>query len=435
MARLTAIAGKQDAARTPAAPTQSHEGDAPRHLQRFLVRQPVLDGNYQVAGFELRVRDKVPVPVIPGAETLQQMQDEMLLVSAIDLEYQRALGNRLTFLAIAPETLHNPLLEQLPQDKIVLSVHSPAPTPELLADCQTLAGRGIALALDDCDPAPGLAPLLRACRHVRLDIARHDIPTLIDRVNQLRRMGSVRLVARNVETEEAYAACRKLGFDLFQGWFFTRLQPGIQRRIDGSRQRILELLNLVMDHADTPRIEAGFKQDAGLAYKLLRLINSAAFNLRQPVQSIGNALTLLGHDQLYRWLTLLLFTHGPSEPRSQALLKNALVRARFTESLAERRLTRDQRGGLFIVGILSTLDALFNLPMDQALGQLRLPPEVSEALTHRTGLYAPYLKLALACEDFDQEAIAWYAAEVGLGADEVNLAHVNALIWAERLEV
>lgn len=434
MTRLSAIAGRQDAA--PRGDRVSGQDSAtPRHLQRFLVRQPVLDAGYQVAGYELRVRDRVPVPVIPGAQSLQQIHDEMLLVSVIDLEFQRALGNRLTFLALASETLHNPLLEQLPPDKIVLSVDSPEPTPETLAICQALARRGIALALDDCEPSPGIAPLLHACRYLRLDVLRHDIPSLIERIGRLRSLSDARLVARNVETEEVFTACRKLGFDLFQGHFFTCLQPGIQHRIDGSRQRILELLNLVMAHADTPRIEAGFKQDAGLAYKLLRLINSAAFNLQQPVRSIGHALMLLGHDALYRWLTLLLFVHGPVDPRGQALLRNALVRARFAESLSEHRLSPAQRGGLFIAGILSTLDALFNQPMEQVLGQLRLPTEVSGALLRGEGPYAPYLKLALACEDFDQEAIAWYAAEVGLTADQVNLAHVNALIWAERLEV
>ncbi|MCU0842163.1 MAG: HDOD domain-containing protein [Thiobacillaceae bacterium] len=411
------------------------EEELPGHLRRFLVRQPVLDAGYRLAGHELRLRDNVPVPVIPGAETLQQMQDEMLLVSTADLNYQRALGNRITFLSVSPATLRNPLVEQLPRDKTVLAIHQPVPSAELLKRCEELGRLGIALALDDYLPRPELAPLLRHCRFVRLDIGRYDLPTLMAHVAEIRRAGGPALVARHVETEEAYAACRKLSFELFQGHFFAQVRPHARVRIDSSRQRIMEVLNLLMGRAEPARIEERFKLDAGLSYKLLRLINSPAYGLRQPVQSIGHALMLLGHDPLYRWLTLLLFTHGPVDPRSQALLRTALIRARFTETLGEARLTREQRGGLFIAGILSMLDALLNTPMEQALAHLRLPDPVVAALTRREGPYAPYLELAMACERFDQEAIARHAKAVGLSADEINLAHVNALIWSESLEV
>jgi EAL and modified HD-GYP domain-containing signal transduction protein len=144
---------------------------------------------------------------------------------------------------------------------------------------------------------------------------------------------------------------------------------------------------------------------------------------------------LLGHDQIYRWLTLLLFTGGEVDPRSQSLLRNALVRAHFTESLGRDRLKPNQRDGLFIVGIFSLLDALLNVPMKQALAGLQLPQAVLDALLDRSGLYAPYVKLALACEHFDQAAIAATAADIGVDADTVNLAHVNALIWSEGIEI
>ncbi len=426
---------RQATTRSPGMPGDAPGLALPSYLQNFVVRQPVLDGQYRVVGYELRLRDRVPVPVLPGAVSLQQAQDEMLLVSAADLEFQRALGNRLTFIALMPDSLHNPLVEQLPADKIVLSASGPESAGDLLPRCQALARRGLALALDDVVPSPELTPLLKLCRFVRLDVQRHEVARLIDRVSLLRRSCSARLVARNVNTEDAYTACRKLGFDLFQGYFFTRLQAGTRVHIDSSRQRILEALNLVMSHAEIAEIERSVKMDAGLSYKLLRLINSPSYGLRRPVQSIGQAVMMLGHDALYRWLTVLLFTHGAADPRSQALLRNALIRARFTESLGEARLPPEQRGGLFITGILSNLDALFNLPMDQAIAQLNLPEAVSDALIRKQGVYAPYLELVLACEHFDQDSIASLAEEAALTADQVNLAHVNAMIWAERIEV
>ena len=433
MERSKVTARKPDQAAHPLAGAPG-ELSIPAHLQRFLIRQPILDQHYRVAGYELALRERVPVPAIPGAQSLQQMRDEMLLTGVIDLAYQRALGDRLTFLAVAPDTLMNPLVTQLPSDRIVLTLSGAAQIHATEALHEALSRGGITLAVDDPPRLPEIAPLLRQCRYIRLDVTRHAVSSLIDHMQTLQRSGKTRLIARNVETEEAFEACRKLQFDLFQGYYFTCLQPGFRNRIDSSRQRIMELLNLVMTQADAAQIEARFKTDAGLSYKLLRLINSPAFGLRGPVKSIGQALMLLGYDQLYRWLTLLLFTQGPADPRSQALLRNALIRARFAEHLGESRLPAGARGGLFLVGILSTLDALFNVPMEQALSQLRLPDEVVAALTRQEGVYAPYLRLVLACEHFDQEGIAQLAELVGSSAEEVNLAHVKAMIWAEELD-
>lgn len=406
----------------------------PAHLQRFLIRQPILDAQYRAVGYELALRERVPVPVMPGAQSLQQMRNEMLLTSVIDLAYQQALGERLTFTAVAADTLLNPILNELPEDRVVLCLAASALPPVAEELDEAIARDLHSLALDDPPPDVVQSPWLVHFRYVRLDLSRHDVPTLIRLVQGLRRMPKLRLVARNVDTEEVFAAGRKLGFELFQGHFFTRPQAGYRHRIDASRQRILELLNLIMTQADVGALQSVFKADTGLTYKLLRLLNSPAFGLREPVKSIGQALMLLGHQPLYRWLTLLLFTQGPADPRAQPLLRLALVRARFAETLAASRLADAQRDEVFLVGLLSTLDALFNLPMEQALSRLRLSDAVIAALTRREGPYAPYLELVLACEQFDQERVAHDAALLGASAEEVNLAHVKAMIWAEQIE-
>ncbi len=413
---------------------QGDDGE-PVPLQHFLTRQPVLDDGYRVAGFELMLREKADFTLVPGAETLQQALDEALLVSTIDLDFRNAFGDRTIFLSVAPVTLFNPMVEQLPAGKVVLAIRPFRQQTDLLARCDTLVRSGIDVAVDDADDKPELASLLKLCTYARLNASRDDVVTLGERVARLRSLGVSRLVATRVETEELFEACRKLTVNLFQGYYFARLRPALPHRIDTNRMRVMELLNLVVNRAEFIQLEERFKLDPGLSYKLLRFINSPAIGLRQEIGSIRQALILLGHDQIYRWLTLLLFTAGQPDRRSQAMFKNALVRARFTESLGEKRVSPEHRGGLFLVGILSMMDALLNQPMTQALEPLKLPQAVVDALIGGTGVYAPYLQLAVACEQFDQDSIARRADEVGLSADEVNLAHVHALIWAEGLEV
>lgn len=407
-------------------------------MQRFLTRQPLLDDQDQILGYELKRRDRTPLEVLPGARSLQQAQDEHLLISAIDLDYQKALGNKLTFLGVSPETLLNPLLQELPKEKVVLALHAFEDlAPAIVARAQELASQGLLLSLDDTpDPAP-LEPLLALCRYVRLDTSRFDVMALADRVAQLRRgpHRHLQLIATQVDTTEAFETCEKLGFHLFQGYYFTQLEPSKPSRMDANVMRVMDLLNKVTERAEIGVLENAFKLDPALSYKLLRYINSPAIGLRTTINSIGHALTLLGYDQTYRWLTLLLFSSVRATARNQALLRNALARAHFTEALGREHLEPAQRGGLFITGIFSQLDALLNVPMSQALANLYLPEAVMNALVHDDGPYAPYLELATACERFDQETIASLAVNIGVDADSVNLAHVNALIWSESVEI
>ena len=308
------------------------EAEALVDLPRFLTRQPLLDVEYRVVGYELKVAERTPLPVLPGSTSLEQVQDENLLVSVIDLDYQQALSRKFTVLNLHEESLNNPLLENLPRESSIIAPRTTNPTPGLLARCQALAQQGYALALDEVALSPGMTPLARQSSYLRLDVGDNDLLSLCDRMVRLEGIKGPRLIARNVETEETFGACRRLSFDLYQGYFFTQLRPSAPHGIDTSRLGVMQLLNMVMNHAENAAIEARFKQDAGLSYKLLRYINSPAVGLRYPIRSIGHVLIMLGHDQLYRWLTLLLFSHERADGRSQALLRNALVRARLAET-------------------------------------------------------------------------------------------------------
>lgn len=417
------------------AATERAHGRGGEMLRRFLGRQPILDASSQIVGYELKIRDKSVLPD-ESDENQRTLQDEMLVISVIDLDYQKALGNRLTFIGVAPAMLDNPLIAELPKQKVVVGIALPQTGAEaLLPRCRKLAEMGVPLALDEFEFRPEHEPFLKICSYVRVDTTRFDALTLSQHLLTLRSVGSPGVIATGVETDDAFEAYRKLSFDLYQGHYFARLRPSAPRRLDSDRLRVIELLNMVMNHAELPELEEKVKLDPALSYKLLSFINSPANGLSQQIRSIGHALTLLGYDQLYRWLTLLLFSSGKPDARNRSLLRNALVRARFTETLGQDRFPPAEQGSLFIVGVFSLLDVLLNVPMAEAIARLNLPQPVVDALLHRTGKCAPYLQLAIACEDFNQEVIAHCAAECGLSADAVNLIHVNALIWSEEVDI
>ncbi|WP_059419928.1 EAL and HDOD domain-containing protein [Sulfuricella sp. T08] len=430
------IAADNVVASIPEIETNGQRTNAEKLRLKIIGRQPVLDRSQQIVGYELLLRSKVLPTVKEPDAAVRRMQDEALIRCLVDLDVNRLLEDKLAFVGVSPVMLESSLLQKLPSKGVVLLV---CPDQDKLEDnllrCRELRGMGYQIALDDFEAKRGLGQFLTLASFVRVDVTRFNAIELGKLADRFLDKSSPQLLAKNVETDDDFEACYKMQFHCFEGNYFTRLRPSMPPRVDSDRIRVLELLNMVKSQEEISQLEEGFKHDAMLSYKLLRYINAPINGFQQPIRSIAHALVILGYKQLYRWLTLLLFTSGKADPRSKALLQNALVRARMTELLGQSKLLPTEREGLFIVGIFSLLDVLLNVPMEQALEQLKLPEPVMAALARREGVYAPFLALSVACEEADQEAIIEHAAACGLDANEVNTAQVKALVWAEEIDL
>jgi EAL and modified HD-GYP domain-containing signal transduction protein len=415
--------------------TSGSMSDTDRMREKFIVRRPLLDRSQHIVGYEMLLRKRVYTPQQPADESLQAIYDETLVQCVADLKIDRLLQGKLAFISLSAATLEKPLLLKLPKRGVVLAVHpEPGQTGRILTRCKELKVLGYRVGLDGVGDVSQAAPFLGTVEFVRIDVSRFDAMELSRLVDQILKVATPELIANNVETDEDFDACRKLYFHYFEGYYFARLQPAAPHRIDSERARVIELLKLVRNRSEISELEQVFRRDAVLSYKLLRYINAPVNGLLQEIRSIAHALIILGYEQLYRWLTLLLFSSGSVDPRAHALLKNALVRARLTELLGWEKVTPAEREGLFIVGIFSLLDVLLNMPMERALEELHLPEPVALALTRRAGVYGSFLELAVACESADQSRIARYAKLCGLDAATVNRLHGEALVWAEEIE-
>ena len=416
-------------------PTHGERSNVAALLNRFLGRQPLLNRAGEVIGYEMRIKKPAPPPGA-GAQLLQQMLDEMLLSSMEDLDIQKLRGDKRIFLSISPASLHTAFLDRIDGNGVVLAFTPPeGPLDALIERCKELYEYGYRFALTQLQYREELDDLLPMVDIIRIDPTLYDSMQLGELSVQIKSQGDFELLVDHVESEELYAVCHKLGFDLFQGYFFAKPLPVPAKQVDSQRLHVMQLLNQTMNHAEIAQLEQGFKRDPVLSYKLLRYINSPATGLLQPVRSIAHALVVLGHDQLYRWLTLLLFASGQVNHRTLALMNNALVRARLTELLGRKKLKAQDGENLFITGIFSLLDVLLNMPMETALERIKLSPSVTAALLLREGEYAPYLDIAIACEESEHQVIMIYAATSGISAEEINVAHVEALIWAGEIDI
>lgn len=410
--------------------TQGERTSTLEIFRRFVGRQPILNSGQQIMGYEFSLRNNADGDT---TATLQRMRDEMLIASVADLNMPAMLGSKLAFIGIAPFMLDSEWLSLLPGPSIVLVIDGTQidDMALTLSLCQARVKEGFRIAIDNIAAVPELSDLLALARYIRLNTRQLSALALGKQVVALLALTNATLIAKQVETEDDFNACCAIGFNGFQGYYFTRRQPALPHRIDNNRSTVINLLNMVTMHAEIAALENVLKRDAVLSYKLLSFINSPLNGLANKLDSISQALILLGYNQLYRWLTLLLFTSGELDARGRSLLQNSLIRARLTETLGSAQLLPAERDGLFVAGIFSLLDALFNVPMEQALAQLNLSDNLTLALLHDSGIYAPYLRLAIACENASQTQIQQLAEAADLSVDEVNLAHVKALFWAE----
>ena len=418
----------------------THSSADPSHPPQSIVRREAMLGKDQrVAGYSFTLRHGVNLRVRTSSVHIQRLYDEVLLRNMQSMELQSLLGHRLAFVAVSAGSLELPRLEQLPTAGVVYVI---GPNDQLSADPEPMLARlarlkslGYHIGLHGAGAEkPALAPFLKLADFLLIDIGGSDIPAIKAQIECAHKQAPTQtFVATNIQTLDEFTVCAKLPFAFFQGSFVTSREQWASPRMDTGRIKILQLLNKLRQEAEVAELTALIKQDPALSFKLLRYINSPGMGLLSKVGSPEQALFVLGRHKLYRWLTLLLFTSGQARGLDQALLENALVRARLAELLARETLPPTERDELFVAGIFSLLDVVLGTSMESVLNQVSLPALVNEALLHQGGRYAPYLQLAIACEQADEEDISALTQAIGLDAQQVNNLHIEALIWAQQV--
>lgn len=397
----------------------------------FIARQPILNAGHSIIAYELlfrhsaqatsaRIQSDVDAGITVIANALCNMGTEWLL------------KGKQAFINMEVPMLMSSFSTLLPKENVVIEIlETVQVTDEILERLKALKQEGYRFALDDFHYHPDSESLLSLADFVKLDVLAHP-PEELARLVKVVRRHPVKLVAEKVETLEQFKHCRDLGFDFFQGYYFAHPETLVERVINPVHGTVIQLLEKVRQGADVKELEALFKKDVALTFKLMRYINSAGFGLSCEVQSIRHAVSILGMQPLYRWLTLLLATAG-SNATSPAQARTAITRGRLCEVLGKTELPRGDQDNLFIVGVFSLLPAMLEMSMEQVLERLVIPEKIADALMDRSGLYGPFLSLAEAVESGDAASLEDLTLSLMLSPDQVSQAHLQALAWVEQL--
>ena len=410
-----------------------------------IVRQLILNRENQIIGydFSLRGQGRNNAHTDPHSQVIH---DESLIHALHDLGVDRIAQFRELWLSIYETSLGNPLLDNLPAKSTVILIrpsNNDTANDEALEQIKKLQGKGLRIGLLGYPNTPFITAWLSVIDLLAIEINTYTPKELQETLLNLReKYPTLKIIARRADSYEEYEYCHQLGFDAFSGQFLLRRENWPpQAALHPDRIRVVELLNQLREGGELSDVSEKLRTLPELSYRFLRYINSAGMGLPSHIASIDQGVMYLGREKLYRWLTLLLFSSHDGRPTDSALLEQSLVRGRMMELLAQNKLPRLQCDELFIIGIFSLFDVLLRMPMSLAIEPLQLPAAAAEALNKGTGIYAPYLKLAIAHEqdeetnnsDETNAALTEWAAPLGLSIEQLSSQHLQALNWAQQL--
>jgi len=398
------------------------------HQTNFIVREPLLDPKQRVIGYELCWQQNGTDLTGADLESLVAFVAEQL----VDADGAWLLRDKVLFLDAVPAMLSLDALHALPAERTVLSVRvRDLANADIRAAVQGLRAGGVGISIRGANLdllGRNLAPL---ASYAEVKFSGADVASQA-RTYAAAKQSALRLVGRPVATWQDFDACAALGLDSIVGKLHLTPRPGNPvKGMNPAQAIILQLMQMVQNNEDVPRIEAVLKRDPALIYKLLRFINSAGFGAGRQIESLRQAIAMLGYAPMYRWLVLLLATASTSG-YSPVLMETAVVRARLCELLGQKHFPRADAEYLFVAGMFSLLDRLLGLPMQEVLDTIQLPEQVVRALLSRDGTYGPYLALAEACE-LNSNLVASLSASLDISPLDVNKAHLSALAWAQNL--
>ncbi len=392
-------------------------------MERFLVsRQPIFRADMSELGYELLFRN--------SSENRAEFSDGDQATAAVivnafmEIGLDEIVGHNLAFINFDRDLIMGDYLKSLPQDRVVLEVlETIKPDVALIKKLQDLRRSGYSIAFDDFVCAEAKA-LLDVANFVKFDLVKNDWASLERSIATVKKY-PVKLIAEKVETREQFVSCKALGFDYFQGYFFCRPQFIEGRRLPVSRMAGIHLLMKVNNsEADVKELALAISQDVSLTYKLLRYINSAGLSLPNPVTSVGHAVAMVGKEKIRTWASLILLSSF--DDKSRNIVVTGSVRARMCQHLATATgVTKPEQ--LFLVGLLSVLDAMLDQPMEQIIQALPLDREIVDALLYQKGNLGAVLRCVL---EYEKRNWAGAQAAGNISADALREAYRESLKWA-----
>lgn len=406
--------------------------------QKFVARQPIFDRKRKVVGYELLFRAGF-ANVFNDYWSADNASSQTLLDSFLLFGINELTGGKQAFINFTRNILLSNVASIFSNDSLVIELlETIEPDSDIIAACKKLKQSGYRMALDDFTFDLDLKPLIDFMDIIKVDFLetkgekRRQVFESLGITNHKKH---IKLLAEKIETHEDFNLAMDMGYDYFQGYFFSKPVVVARKDIPSVKLNLLRLLGKIYQpEIDLYEVETVIKQDVSLAYKLIRFINSPNFGLTVEVQSIMHVLNLLGIKEVRKWVSLLALSQL-SQDEPEELVVESVVRARFCELIAEHTGKKEKSAEFFLMGLFSLIDVFFERPMSEILKELPLSREIKDALIDGTGLMGDVLHFAKSYQIGDWDTIFKLSSQIKLDEEIIPELYFDTVVWANALNL
>jgi c-di-GMP phosphodiesterase len=388
----------------------------------FIIgRQQIFDKDLNIYAYELLFRGKDFDLTDKHGATLATNQ--IITDSILEMGLNNLVGIHKAFINFTTENILEKTPLTLPSDRVVIEVLENVEIDLTVTNnLREFSQQGYTIALDDFVFSDEWYPLLEFANIIKLDVMAMGEAKTREVVKDLKPF-NIQLLAEKVEAHEEFRYLKELGFDYFQGYFFHKPNLVAGKRLAVNQIAAIKLLTLInnpdVEFADLTK---AISQDVGLSYKLLHYINSAFFTLPSKMESIQRAISYLGLKEVKRWSNILTLAALSSKP--EAALQNALIRGKMCEEIG--KLIGEKADHFFLIGILSSLDTILDIPLEEALQQLPLADDIVSAILNKQGSPGEALECIINYEQWNLTGMHFK----NLGQSQISEAYFKSITWA-----
>ena len=397
-------------------------------MEVYVARQPVFKRNKKLYGYELLFRDGISnaFPEIDGDTATSKLLSSSFLAMSLD----QITGKNKAFINFTRELLLRKVPAMLPRKKIIVEIlEDVEPDDEVIRACQDMVRKGYEIALDDFVYGSEFKPLIELAKIIKIDFRLTPIEEIEEMVSNLAVYG-VKFLAEKVETYEEFQWALDMGFEYFQGYFFSKPQILKAKDIAPSKMHLLQVVAEVnKEDFSFDKLEKLVVQDMSLSYKLMRYINSAFFKRFQDISSIKQAIVLLGEKEVKRFVSLMAMANL-SAGKPEELIRASIIRARLCELLGELGTGKNE-SELFTLGLFSLIDAILDDSMESLMEKLPLSESIKKALVEGEGELAGFVNLVSCYETGNWTGVSEMAAKIRVSEKKIPKCYMDAVGWAE----
>lgn len=399
----------------------------------FIARQPIFDRYHKVFAYELLYR-KNDSNAFDGSVASDVATSILLMNSYLSFGIQHLVGTKKAFINFDKQLILNDIPLLLNTEHVVIELlEDIIPDQKFINKIQTLKNNNYTLALDDYIESYAYPEVTELCDIIKVEFMGASRESIKKICSQLKSKGK-QLLAEKVENRDEFEWAKSIGFDYFQGYFFSKptmvKSKGIQ---DSSAQYMRLMSEMHVDEPDYKKIAQIIESDIALTYKLLKLVNSK-FIQNKKINTIQHALSILGIKTSREWLSLAMIQSLSSVETNQLVI-TSMVRAHLLELIAKNSALEKQAQEMSLIGLLSVLDVLLEKNMEDLLVELPMSDDIKNTLLGYDTPYSCAYKLCLTYERGQFDRLESCSSLMGYDLTQLTTHYVQAVKWADELHM